>query len=182
MNKVIIIGLILITVEKTTGQQINSSDYQIYSKVLNAFLQGEKVKERRIVLESDSENELELNPFSMWDSTLAKVSYKLDSVNEEKLTFDKFELKNYELILASKDNLSKLFGENIGNGWTSFYKKYPNCGGILRISKMFLSSNRTWGLIYISLSRGGLNGVGYLIKFDLRDKKIIRTKEKLWIS
>lgn len=182
LNKFILIGLFLLTFKTTTGQDINSDDYQIYSRVLNAFLRDEKVKGRKIVLESDSENEIEINPYSMWDSTIAKVSYKLDSVNQDKITFDKFQLKNYQLVIVNEDNLNELFKDNIEDGWTSFYKKYSNSGGIVRMSKMFLSSNRAWGLIYISISKGGLDGAGYLIKFDLQDKKIIITKERLWIS
>jgi hypothetical protein len=182
MNKIILVGLFLLTFERTTGQDINPDDYQIYSRVLNAFLRDEKVKGRKIVLESDSENEIENNLYSMWDSTIAKVSYKLDSVNKDKITFDKFQLTDYQLVIVNEDNLNELFKDNIEDGWTSFYKKYSNAGGIVRMSKMFLSSNRAWGLIYISISKGGLIGAGYLIKFDLQDKKIIITKERLWIS
>ncbi len=180
MNKLIIAGLLLIIVEKATGQQISPSDYQIYSKVINAFLRDEKVRGRKIVLVSDSDNELELDPSSIWDDSIAKIAYKLDSLNKDKSTFDKFELKNYELIIVSEDNLDELFIKD--GGWKSFYKKYPDSGGIITVSKMFLSSDRTWGLIYISISRGGLNGAGYLIKFDLQDKKIIKNKQCLWVS
>jgi hypothetical protein len=182
MNKIILVGLLLLSFERTIGQNLNSDDHQIYSKILNAFLKDQKVKDRKIILESDSENEIEMDPHSMWDSTVAKVSYKLDSVNKDKITFDKFKLKNYQLIITNEDNLNELFKENIENGWTSFYRKYPNSGGIVRMSKMFLSSNRTWGLIYISITRGGLHAAGYLLKFDLRNRQIIKAKEQLWSS
>jgi hypothetical protein len=145
-------------------------------------LKDEKVKSRQIILESDSDNSFYIDSHSIWDSTVAQMSYKLDSVNKDKLIFDKFQLRKFKLIMVNKANLNELFKEDIENGWTSLYKKYPNSGGIVRMSKMFLSTNRTWGLIYISISRGGLNGAGYLIKFDLRDKKIIKAKERLWIS
>jgi len=182
MNKIIFVGLLFLSFEIATGQSMNSDEHQIYSQVLNAFLRDQRVGGRKIILKSDSENEINMNPYSMWDSTLARVSYKLDSVNKDILTFDKFKLKNYQLILVDSDSLDELFKNDRKKGWTSFYKKYPKSGGIVRMSKMFLSSNRTWGLIYISISRGGLHAAGYLIKFDLRDRKIIKAKEQLWIS
>jgi hypothetical protein len=182
MHKIILLsGLLLFTFDKASGQNIGSDDYAIYSKVLNAFLKEEKVR-GKIVLESDSENEIEVDQHSMWDSAMAKLSYKLDSVNSVKLTFNNFQLKNYQLIIASESELKELFNGNIESGWASFHKKYPDAGGIVRMSRMFLSPGKTWGLIYISISRGGLNGAGYIIKFDLSERKIIRSKERVWTS
>lgn len=183
MNKIILLsGLLLFTFDKTNGQNIDSGDYAIYSKVLNAFLKGEKVKGEKIILESDSENEIEIDQHSMWDSAMARLSYKLDSVNKVKLTFNNFQLKHYQLVIASAYELKELFIGNIESGWESFYKKYPDAGGIVRMSRMFLSPGKTWGLIYISISRGGLHGAGYIIKFDLSERKIIRSKERVWTS
>ena len=182
MKIIIPFGLLLLALTKTDGQNIKPEDNVIYSKVLNAFLKGERIKERNIILQSDSNNEIEIDETAMWDSTMRTISRKLDSVKNDKITFDQLDLKNFKLIVVTEGHLKELFQRSVEDGWRSFYKKYPNSGGIVKMSKMYLSPTRTWGLVYISISRGGLNGAGYIIKFDLADKKIIKIKERLWIS
>jgi hypothetical protein len=112
---------------------------------------------------------------------LIGLSNKLDSANKNEIKFEDFKLKNYKLIIVSGETLTSIFKDKVEQGWEDFYRKYPKAGGIVRMSRLFLEKDKTKGLIYISISKGGLNGVGYLVYFDLSGNRIIK-KQKLWIS
>ena len=116
MRIIIPFGLLLLALTKTDGQNIKPEDNVIYSKVLNAFLKGERIKERNIILQSDSNNEIEIDETAMWDSTMRTISRKLDSVKNDKITFDQLDLKNFKLIVVTEGHLKELFQRSVEDG------------------------------------------------------------------
>jgi hypothetical protein len=59
MRTIILCGLPPFT--KAEGQKIRHEDNIIHSKVLNTVLKSERIKKRTIILQSDSDNEIEID-------------------------------------------------------------------------------------------------------------------------
>jgi hypothetical protein len=80
MKRIILIGLICVLFDaRANGQE--SDDYLIYAKVLNEFLRDGNVKRRKIILERESQNKIDMSPDMTWDETIVGLSNKLDSAN-----------------------------------------------------------------------------------------------------
>ena len=85
------------------------------------------------------------------------------------------------VLLPSKD-IQEIFNVNV-DGWYEFYKKYPKSQGITTFSRVGFNADKTEALVYVSTSRGRLNGEGQYIKLSKKDGQWTIQKEiGLWVS
>jgi hypothetical protein len=85
---------------------------------------------------------------------------------------------HYKLI--SKEELDKAFKEG---GWSDFYKKYPDAGGVWTFSRPGYNSARNEAVLSVSHACGELCGTGhlyFLTKLDGQWK--VQNRLMLWIS
>lgn len=64
-------------------------------------------------------------------------------------------------VLLSMKDKKTLFSES-GDGWKTFYEKYPGSPGIITVSRVGLNRDRTLALLYLGNQRHWLNGEGRL--------------------
>lgn len=96
-------------------------------------------------------------------------STKIAILNQKGLISSKWE--DIRKILQSKD------------GWSAFYKKYPNSGGVLSISRPSYSADGNTAYVYFKVSCGNLCGASWVGEFTTQNGEwIIRRKHILLIS
>jgi hypothetical protein len=182
MNKVLLYILfpLLVITDSVSGQS-TAEIYKDYVSILEAFLLEYQIDKRDIVLENISTDQLEIVGRNNWDSTIIRLSYILERAARDTIVFDKrLKGNKFKVSIVTKDYLHTLFAEDVQQGWKTFYKQNPGSGGLVRMSRMVLEPGHRRGLIYISILRGPLNGGGYLVYFDLSDKKIVKKMQGLW--
>ena len=85
---------------------------------------------------------------------------------------------HYKLI--SKEELDKAFHEG---GWSDFYKKYPDAGGVWTFSRPGYNSARNEAVLSVSHACGELCGTGHLYFLTKRDGQWkVQNRLMLWIS
>ena len=67
-----------------------------------------------------------------------------------------------EIKTISPDQKKAFFTGDIERGWKAFYRAYPNCGGIIAVSRVAYSADGDTALVYTGESSGGMAGGGIL--------------------
>lgn len=190
----------------------DSTDYTIYSKVIEEFLKDNSDKDRKHLVfientELDEEFSSVIKEFKdslekillydyhysvLFESQnkkpfLSKITkqllIQLDSVNQ---TSKKISNEKLQFSSYTSSTISESEFKKIfkkKQGWEKFYQKYSNAFGVLRVSKIAYSSDKKQALFYFSYMKGGLYGYGYLLWIDLESKdKMIKEMIRLWVS
>jgi hypothetical protein len=80
----------------------------------------------------------------------------------------------------SRDSINWIFSDN---EWTTFYRLFPKSNGIINFSRAGFNSRHNQAVLYITHTRGGLDGVGlYILLHKLKGKWRIQQKAIVWIS
>lgn len=190
----------------------DSTDYAIYSKVIEEFLKDDSDKHKKHLIftentELDKDFSWEINEFrdSLEKILLYNDHYSVLFESQNKKPFLSEQTKQLLIQLDSVNKTAKkISNEKLQfndytsstvsksalkklfkkkEGWGKFYQKYPNAFGILRVSKIVYSLDKKQALFYFSYVKGGLYGYGYLLWIDLESKdKMIKEMIRLWIS
>ncbi len=85
-------------------------------------------------------------------------------------------------ILVTDEETNAIFRAS-GDGWYSFYKKYPGAQGILTFSRVGFDRQRKQALVYFGNQRQSLDGAGYLALLAKKDRTWVMVKQTMiWIS
>lgn len=97
-------------------------------------------------------------------------------------------VKNFEVSIKqnfiSKSESEKIFGGNHPfDGWSNFYKKYPESTGEINFSNVGFNAQSTQAIVYVVYGCGGLCGSGeyYLLEKKNGKWEIIETANS-WVS
>jgi len=169
------------------SQNVQFSEYKLYSHILNYFLKEEKLNGSLIVVPKETKTETDIHtPFyevAIWTPAVKALFHKFDSVAKIPQTFDsKFDLKRYHVQVAKGSELDSLFADRANLGWTPFLERYPGATAIVTMSRLVISNDGKMGMIYIGISRTENYGAGYLMYFNLDDKNLSLVKHRVWVS
>jgi hypothetical protein len=64
------------------------------------------------------------------------------------------------VILLSKDESTELFNKG---GWDEYYKRYPQSGGMIMLSRVGFNANRDRAFLYVDSLSGPRTGAGYFV-------------------
>lgn len=194
------------------GQQENSdsTDYIIYSKVLEEFLSEVDTVSSQFIFEQKTsldkyfiydietskdslETYLKIIPYidfftikdndAVLEETTKELLLKLISINKtpQKIEVDKFHFQNYTGKIISESKHKRIFKKKYR--WERFYQEYPNAFGLLSVSKIAYLSDKKEAMFYFDYIKGGLNGAGYVVWLDLDNGKVVVKKIiRVWVS
>lgn len=95
---------------------------------------------------------------------LEKDTYK-DFNNQNRISEKFSKPKNIDnIVLVSKNETAKIMKGNT-DGWNSFYEKYPESQGILKVSNIGFNKNRDQALLFVENRANRQEGLGYFILF-----------------
>lgn len=88
--------------------------------------------------------------------------------------------------LMGEDEYDRIFlspGRNVVSAWREFNEKYPGSNGILSLSNVGFNRRMNQALVYVSLIRGGTDGVGrYFLLTRENGAWVVRKRIDVWYS
>ncbi|MBC7847031.1 MAG: hypothetical protein H7Y10_11110 [Flavobacterium sp.] len=173
------------------ADELDSNEYQIYSLILNEkftasndLVINQKTSKSVSFTVSFATNYIQplKTEFPNLDTTIFTtlvesnvLAYNLDN---------KFTTSTKTITLVSSEELQYLFNSNdVNQGWSDFNKKYPNSNGIIKMSRVGFSSDKSQAIVAVEHYYGSLGADGlliYLIK-EQNNWRIIKTINP-WVS
>ncbi|MEL7147737.1 MAG: hypothetical protein AAFO69_15285 [Bacteroidota bacterium] len=164
------------------AQQRKVSKAEIYTHVLNEFLEplSEDSKRNMLVVNHRVKKLTSKRKFEdpKLKSLLRKSRLQLIAgrIRSKDIKVSK------EVVLLSPAEIDGFFKTDIGEGWKTFYQRYPAALGIVQMSRPVFSRADGLAMIYVSHQGGPLFGSGELWLISLGEKlKTIRVFP-LWVS
>ncbi len=203
LNRVlIIIILTIIPLTKVMANEINSSDYVLYSKIIYDYLKENSYKKgHKVFIMKSTEfknayedfmhdpykipclscnNFSQINKTTSADSVFVNLWVKLDSINKHPVELDnKFKIRKYEPIMVDSTLWNIYSKENIFD-WKSLYKENPKTVGVITLSKIAYSSNGKYAILYIAYQYEGLGAVAKILFIDIEQGYKIVKDEIMW--
>ncbi len=155
----------------STADNLDSNEYQIYSLILNekfTFLNDLVVEQKTskstsitISFANDYYQPLKTE-FPNLDATIFTtlvgsnvLAYNLDN---------KFTTPTKTITLISSEELLYLFNsKDVNQGWSDFNRKYPNSNGIIEMSRVGFSPDKSQAIVAVEHHYGSLGADGLLI-------------------
>lgn len=162
----IIFTIILLTVAVSSvfsQNKISKEEYEVYAYKVN-----------QIILNETSVYDLE-NDIRMLEKLFTKqISGLLDDFiekNRQHHRLDKKIATKFRYRLISQMEKEKAFNmeddpNDLDKGWRNFYKTFPNSGGYRSFSRVGLSKDKKYALLYVDTSCGSLCGSGVYYLFS----------------
>jgi hypothetical protein len=195
---ILMMGAILSGTPRVPQQSpVSNEEYAIYSIVIGDMFAGSKVtfdtqsrikvlviKDHTVndvlafVVERDDWKYVKQRFPSLSQDALSDFVAKNKSAHQLKDAF-KIDLNH---TLVKKDEFDQIFKGGV-NGWEEFYKRFPDSGGYIGISRAGLNPAMSQALIYVEHGCGGLCGTGHYLLLEKSDGiwKVTR-KFRAWIS
>ncbi len=181
LYKYILIALVLLLFIKSSKNNIDT-----YNIVLAKSLPCDSVYSTVSI--SDS-----LIDYPISERKLIKLLKPLTNINIKKIE-KSIKQKNKEQIIIALDStkanyrtihIDYNFYENNSSNWDTIYKKHPNFCSIINFSKatkLYYNGN-TYIILYVQISAGPLNGIGYYSLYLVSGKKLKSINEVvMWVS
>lgn len=86
--------------------------------------------------------------------------------------------KDFDIKLITNRSIQNRFKRE--NGWESFYRTFSSANGLYRVSSPVVYKNKA--MLYLSHSKGPLNGVGYIIFLEEKTRWEVSHRIELWVS
>lgn len=135
------------------------------------------------------QSEPRLEEYDVYTALISELhlSKKVKLIVIEDKTTDNHALKplfNLEVkyVLVSKSDLADAFGKG-PDVWKTFYEKYPNSSGFIRLSSVTFNPEKDQAHVVIENHCGWHCGSGEFIELIKKSGKwIIQTKKLIWVS
>src|SRR5262245_20326857 len=185
----LILLLSLVPIPSAQGDQ-KSEEYLVYSAILRAEHQADKPI-RLVVLRTSSQNRLILPGSDDQKDILKKLSplkeETLKSYNSRNNTEveieDRFDL-TAKVAIVDRKEISEIFSrEGLQTRWELFYRKYPDSGGFIQLSRVGFDAIANQALTFVSHWCGGrcASGTYYFLMKENGEWKI-KKQELVWVS
>src|SRR5262249_16099086 len=89
-----------------------------------------------------------------------------------------------KVLLVDKQEIDEIFhDQDLGGGWEGFYKRFPDSGGFITLSRVGFNPEQSQALVLVSHYCGGLCASGTYILLQKEDGKWkILKRYTVWIS
>ncbi len=177
--------------------EVPDGEYAVYSAVIADMFSGNKVtfdtqaKVRVLVIKDHTVSDPLRADIESQDWKYLKENFP--SVSQEAI--NDFVAKNKEAhqlkdafsvglnhTMVKKDEINQMFKGGEG-GWEEFYKRFPDSGGFVGISRAGFNPEMDQALVYMEHGCGGLCGTGHYLLLEKSDGKWkVANKFRAWIS
>jgi hypothetical protein len=105
-----------------------------------------------------------------------------DRVATDQSRIEPFELGRSKLHLLADTTLARFFGRH-KPGWEGFRRAFPNGGPIVSVSRVGISHDGHWAMVYVGSQGDWLAGAGYFyVLYNDAGVWRVRYSHMLWIS
>ncbi len=186
-SALLIFGLTLSASAQVLSFYTDSDAYEIYSSIIAKEWPIQKGKATNLVIQTEtrefpgSVNDRKrcLIPSPQEEPIYRRVIEAYHRINKTPLLLDRrFDFSiPYELV--PKSSIDAIFANKGVDGWTDFYAKYPNSGGIVHMSAVGFNADKTFAIVYVGHACGGRCGGG---KYHILKKRGNKWSEAEWIG
>ena len=181
----------------SSQSEVTKEEYAVYNAVIGDMFAGSKVtfdtqaEVKLLVINDHTTSNLFL--LGQSDETSSTFRQELPLLVDE--TMNDYRTKNkgseqlkpafdlkIKYTLVEKQVIDLIFKHG-PDGWPAFYKKYPDSGGYLRLSRVGFNRKTVQALIYVEHGCGGLCGTGHYV-FLVKGQEGWKVNKKImaWIS
>lgn len=191
----ILISFILIGGNRQEGRidSVTADEYTVYSALLDEIkISPNDGKEVKLLVINDQTEGPAKSCFPeeivKWDDRIKADEFRplfenLIEKNRDSKPLDRKFNVNKKYVLLNARNFSSIFKKEDIDGWSDFYKKYPDSSGYITFSRVGFNSDRTKAVIYWETSAGMLCGYGgYILLFKQNGAWKEITAFGCWIS
>ena len=177
--------------------QIPDEEYAVFSAVVADMFAGGKVtfdtqaQVKVLVIKDHTVSdplraELESQDWKYLKQNFPSVSQEAinDFVAKNKEAHQLKDAFNIELnhTMVKKEEIDQMFKGGVG-GWEEFYKRFPDSGGFVGVSRAGFNPELDQALVYMEHGCGGLCGTGHYLLLEKSDGKWkVSKKFMAWIS
>lgn len=173
----------------STPDNFDTNEYQIYSLILNEKFTASN----DLVIKQKTSTSISISFANDYYQPLKTEFPNLDGTiftalvenNVLKYNLDnKFTVSAKTTTLISSEESLYLFNsKDVNQGWSNFYRKYPNSNGIIEMSRIGFSSDKSQAIVAVEHYYGSLGADGLLIYLmkEQNSWRIIKTIN-LWAS
>ncbi len=168
---------------------------EIYNSCLQDFTKDSTgkflIRESTVYFKYDWES-LELNrmTFSLFneqppvDSSFIDLFHKFKQIDTNTIDLNFLtKCSNKDSINIFKDELYQSFFKRRGNGYKKFHKYFKDYYCFYEFSKIAISENHKYAILYMSRNCGGNSGSGHLLLcFKEKNVWVVKHSVSLWIS
>jgi hypothetical protein len=165
-------------------------EYKVYSALLKATHQADKPK-TLVIIRTTSRNELVLPGSDDQKDILNSLSPLIEETlkNYNSQNSAEMELANKfgftaKVALVDEKEINEIFRQpGLQDSWKTFYQKYPDSGGFIKLSRVGFDVNASQALVYVSHYCGGLcaSGTYYLLTKEKGEWKV-KKENLIWVS
>jgi len=175
----------------STADKLDDNEYQIYSLILkekftftNYLVVKQKTSKSNSISVAIANNYYQplKTEFPNLDTTIFTalvennvLAYNLDN---------KFNISTKTATLISNEESLYLFNsKDVNQSWSNFYRKYPNSKGMIEMSRVGFSSDKSQAIVAVGYYYGSLGADGLLIYLTKEQNswRIIKTINS-WVS
>lgn len=160
---------------------VTAEEYAVYSALLNEITQspndGKPVKLLVVNDRTEGPGKMCLpEVVAKWNKEIQADELKpilsdLLIKNEQRYSLSgQFKLTRH-LVLINEETISEIFKKRGYEGWSEFYRKYPNSSGYITFSRVGFNKERTKAFIYRETGCGSLCGYGGYILLNKENGK-----------
>ena len=192
MKKYLLTALIVLVGQTVLAQSpravdASTEEYAVYSAVIADRFAGTHYD--RIVIQNVTEsNDVTIETINRNERYFARmfpalkngVARDYNIRNKEPLRFKDSLVLKMEYVLIDEKEIEKVFKDS---AWEEFYKKYPNSGGLISLSRPGFNSGMNQALIYRQYWCDWLCGAGnYLLLKKSGDRWTVVKEHNVWVS
>ena len=175
-------------VHSTTPTGPEVEEYAVYATVINELYVAEQtklviIKDRTGLSHSiskDLNRELELAQRDM-TATSNDTIKDFQEKNQQSYPLDDSIRTKTKCLLIGEKEVEEIYQDV--DGWSNFYKKYPDSQGIMTLSRVGFNKDLNQALVYVGNRKGGLSGMGLFILLSKGNGNwIIQDKYSAWVS
>jgi hypothetical protein len=172
---------------------IPAEEYAIYAAVIGNMFAGDKVafdsqsKVKLLIIEDQTATH------TLSSDVVSNLKQQFSSISQE--TIDDFVRKNakshqltksfdikLKYALTPKEKIEQIFKSGL-DGWSEFYKQFPNSGGYIALSRAGLNPGGDQALVYIEHVCGWLCGSGHYLLLAKNDHRwAVQKSFMAWVS
>lgn len=180
----------------STQAEVSAEEYSVYSAVIGEMFAGGKVtfdteaKVKLLVIKEHTVNE---SVRAGMENHLKYLTQQFPSISQQTIDDyagknreayqlrDSFELKlNHTLV--KKCEIEGMFKSRM-TGWEEFYKRFPDSGGLVGVSRVGFNPKMNQALMYVEHGCGGLCGTGhYVLLNKVEGRWKVAKLLQAWIS
>lgn len=147
--------------------------YQVYAAVLPSEWAVREAKAKRLIIKTETDGyEMCLEPENGYKDIMKDAIANFVELNKISWSLQRMLNLDMPYKLITDEEFKSVFKQDNWD-WREFYKKYPDSGGVIKLSAVGFNADKTIAIVFVSHNCGSLCGGG--------DFHVLQKQEGKWV-